>query len=62
MKMLLRKTFENMDNEFSTVGYAEYWESGGTASFLNIGAMLKVNNSLIEALHAANDSYNVVKI
>lgn len=59
MKELLEKTFEDVEGDYAGVGHSEFWKKGGTASFLNLGAMNLVNAALVRALHQSGAQKNI---
>ena len=56
MTKVLQDTFDNVEGEYAGVGHPDWWVSGGTASFLNAGAINVVAQELSKALHKANMS------
>ncbi|SJZ32093.1 DGQHR domain-containing protein [Sediminibacterium ginsengisoli] len=54
MQGLLEKTFEEVDGDYAGVGHTDFWIKGGTASFLNSGALNVINSELVKALHKTN--------
>lgn len=54
MQGLLEKTFEEVEGDYAGVGHIDFWVKGGTASFLNSGALNVINSELVKALHKTN--------
>lgn len=54
MQGLLEKTFEEVEGDYAGVGHTDFWIKGGTASFLNSGALNVINSELVKALHKTN--------
>jgi DGQHR domain-containing protein len=54
MQALLGTTFEEVEGEYAGVGHTDFWVKGGTASFLNSGALNVINAELVKALHKTN--------
>ena len=54
MQGLLEKTFEEVEGDYAGVGHTDFWLKGGTASFLNSGAINVINSELVKALHKTN--------
>jgi len=55
MQTLLEQVFENVDGDAAGVGHTDFWVKGGTASGLNTGALSKINNEMVIALHKPSD-------
>ena len=51
MQILLEKVFDNTEGDGAGVGHTDFWVKGGTASGLNTGALSKINNEMVKALH-----------
>lgn len=51
MQTLLEKVFDNIEGDGAGVGHIDFWVKGGTASGLNTGALSKINNEMVKALH-----------
>ena len=51
MKDLLHTCFENVEGDYAGVGHPDWWATGGTASFLNAGAINQVAQALSIALN-----------
>lgn len=51
MQTLLEKVFDNTEGDGAGVGHIDFWVKGGTASGLNTGALSKINNEMVKALH-----------
>ncbi len=56
MQTLLQSCFDNVEGEFAGVGHSDWWARGGTASFLNSGAINVVSQEMTRALHKASMS------
>lgn len=54
METLLRKAFDNVEGDAAGVGHTDFWIKGGTASGLNVGALTKINNEMVKALHKSS--------
>lgn len=54
MQGLLETTFEEVEGDYAGVGHTDFWVKGGTASFLNSGALNVINSELVKALHKTN--------
>lgn len=54
MESLLRACLENVEGDFAGVGHSEWWSRGGSASFLNAGAINVVSQEMTKALHQAS--------
>jgi DGQHR domain-containing protein len=51
MEKLLQQCFENIEGEYAGVGHPDWWKKGGSASFLNAGAINVVAQEMARALH-----------
>ena len=51
MQTLLEQVFENVDGDAVGVGQTDFWVKSGHASGLNAGALSKINNEMVKALH-----------
>lgn len=51
MQILLEKVFDSTEGDGAGVGHTDFWVKGGTASGLNTGALSKINNEMVKALH-----------
>jgi hypothetical protein len=47
----LRQCLENVEGDYAGVAHSEWWKPGGTASFLNAGAINQVSRALSLALN-----------
>ncbi|SHL88997.1 DGQHR domain-containing protein [Nitrosospira sp. Nsp11] len=54
MEELLRSCFDNVEGDYTGVGHPDWWARGGTASFLNAGAINVVSQEMSKALHKAS--------
>lgn len=54
MQTILEQTFEEVEGDYAGVGHTDFWIKGGTASFLNMGALAVINTEMIKALHKTN--------
>jgi DGQHR domain-containing protein len=55
MQTLLEQVFENVEGDAAGVGHTDFWVKGATASGLNSGALSKINNEMVKALHQTSD-------
>ena len=51
MKEELKMCFESMEGEYAGVGHPDWWHRGSTASGMNSGALSKVVQEMVKALH-----------
>jgi hypothetical protein len=55
MQTLLEQVFENVEGDAAGVGHTDFWVKGATASGLNSGALSKINNEMVKALHQTSE-------
>ena len=55
MQTLLQQVFDNIEGDAAGVGHTDFWVKGATASGLNTGALSKINNEMVKALHQPTD-------
>lgn len=55
MQTLFEQVFENVEGDAAGVGHTDFWVKGSTASGLNAGALSKINNEMVKALHKSLD-------
>jgi DGQHR domain-containing protein len=55
MQILLEKVFDNTEGDGTGVGHTDFWVIGSTAGGLNTGALSKINNEMMKALHKSSE-------
>jgi hypothetical protein len=55
MQVLIEQVFENVEGDAAGVGHTDFWIKGSTASGLNAGALSKISNEMVKALHKTSD-------
>jgi hypothetical protein len=55
MQTLLEQVFDNIEGDGTGVGHTDFWGKSSTASGLNTGALSKINNEMVKALHKSTD-------
>jgi DGQHR domain-containing protein len=55
MQTLFEQVFENVEGDAVGVGHTDFWLKGSTASGLNAGALSKINNEMVKALHKSSE-------
>lgn len=55
MQILLEQVFENIEGDGTGVGHTDFWVIGSTAGGLNTGALSKINNEMMKALHKSSE-------
>jgi len=55
MQILLEKVFDNIEGDAAGVGHTDFWVKGSTASGLNAGALSKISNEMVKALHKSSE-------
>jgi len=55
MQTLFEQVFENVEGDAVGVGHTDFWVKGSTASGLNAGALSKINNEMVKALHKSSE-------
>ena len=55
MQNLLEQVFENVLGDAAGVGHTDFWVKGSTASGLNAGALSKISNEMVKALHNSSE-------
>ncbi len=55
MQTLFEKVFDNVEGDAVGVGHTDFWVKGSTASGLNAGALSKISNEMVKALHKSSE-------
>lgn len=55
MQTLLKQVFDNIEGDGIGVGHTDFWGKSSTASGFNAGALSKINNEMVKALHKSTD-------
>jgi len=62
MQKLLQQVFNNIEGDGTGVGHTDFWGKSSTASGLNTGALSKINNEMVKALHKSTDTQKEMEL